>query len=45
MLNTVVKPNDMIESEPRNILLHSHQNVSKITGNSQPYVIICLFTR
>ena len=47
MLNTLVKPNDVIERKPRNILVfhHSHENVSKITLKLQSCMIICFFVR
>ena len=47
MLNTLVKPNDIIEREPRNILVshHSQGNVLKITLKLQPYMITCFFVR
>ena len=43
MLNTLVKPNDIIESEPQNILVShdSKGNVLKITLKLQPYIITC----
>ena len=47
MLNTLVKPNDIIEHEPRNILVshHSQGNVLKITLKLQPYMITCFFVK
>ena len=47
MLNTLVKPNDIIEHEPRNILVshHSQGNILKITLKLQPYMITCFFVR
>ena len=47
MLNTLVKPNDIIEREPRNILVshHSQGNVLKITLKLQPYMITCFFVK
>ena len=47
MLMILVKPNDIIEREPRNILVfhHSQGNVSKITLKLQTYIIICFFVR
>ena len=47
MLNTLVKPNDNIECEPRNILVshHSQGNVLKITIKLQAYMITCFFCK
>ena len=47
MLNTLVKPNDVIEREPQNILVshHSQGNALKITLKLQPYMITCFFCK
>ena len=47
MLNTLAKPNDIVELEPRSILVsnHSQGNVLKITLKLQPYMITCFFVR
>ena len=47
MLNTLVKPNDIMEHKPRNILVshHSQGNVLKITLKLQSYMITCFFVR
>ena len=47
MPNALVKPNSIIEQQPRNMLVsrHSQGNVSKITFKLQPYMIICFFVR
>ena len=47
MLTTLVKAKDIIESEPRNILVshHSQGNVLKITLKFQPYMITSFFVR
>ena len=39
MINTLVKPNNIIEREP------PQENVSKITLSLQPYIITCFFVR
>ena len=47
MLNTLVKPKDIIKREPRNLLVshHSQGNVLKITPKLQSYMITCFFVR
>ena len=47
MLTTLVKPKDIIERKPRNILVshHSQGNVLKITLKLQPYMITSFFVR
>ena len=47
ILNILVKPNKITEREEQNILafLHSQGNMSKITLNLLPYMIICFFVR
>ena len=47
MLNALVKPNDIIEHEPWNLLVshHSQGNVLKITLKLQPYMITWFFVK
>ena len=45
MLNILVKPNDITKRKAQNMLVfyHSQWNMSKITLNLPPYMIICFF--
>ena len=47
MLNTSIKPNDIMEHESRIVLVshHSQGNVLKITLKFQPYMITCFLVR
>ena len=47
MLNALVKPSDIIEREPWDILmfLHSQDNVSKISLKLQLYMITCFYCK
>ena len=47
MLNTSIKPNDIMERESRIVLVshHSQGNVLKITLKFQPYMITCFLVR
>ena len=47
MLNTLVRPNKIIEREPQEILVShdSQENVLKITLKLQPNMMTCFFVR
>ena len=47
MLNTSIKPNDIMKHESRIVLVshHSQGNVLKITLKFQPYMITCFLVR